>query len=285
MSRAARLAVPAFVLIWSSGFVVARGIVDVAAPNLFLAARFALTALLFGGLALGAGVAWPRGRAALHHMGAGALQQGVYLGAGYWAVANGVAAGVMSLMGAMQPLLTAVLAGPLLGERVTPRTWAGLLVGFAGVGLVVAPKFSGAGAIGLLPFAVGLLSIAGVTAGSLVQKMGLASVDLRASVAVQNLGGALTCALAALLLGERLWVPGPLLWGNLAYAVGVLSAGGATIFVWLLRRGEAAKATALIYLCPPLSALQAWALFDETLSPIQLAGFGVAMAGVVLARR
>jgi drug/metabolite transporter (DMT)-like permease len=281
-----RLAIPAFVLFWSSGFVVARGIVDVAAPNLFLAVRFALAAALFGGFALAARVSWPRGRALLHHLGAGSLQNGIYLGAGYWAVANGVAAGVMSLMGAMQPLLTAVLAGPLLAERVTRATWAGLAVGFVGVALVLAPKLSGAGAIGVVPVVVGVVSILGITAGSLVQKSGaLAQADLRAAVSVQNLGGAAVCALAAFALGERLWVPGPLLWGYLVYAVLGLSAGSGAIFIWLLRRGEAAKATALIYLCPPLSAVQAWALFGETLSTVQVVGFVVATAGVVLARR
>jgi drug/metabolite transporter (DMT)-like permease len=281
-----RLAVPAFVLFWSTGFVVARGIVDVAAPNLFLAVRFALAAALFGIAALAAGVSWPRGRDALRHLGAGALQNGVYLGAGYWAVANGVAAGVMSLMGAMQPLLTAALAGPLLAERVARATWAGLVVGFLGVGLVLAPKLSGAGAIGVVPVLVGVVSILGITAGSLVQKSGaLAAADLRAAVAVQNVGGGAVCAALALALEERLWVPGPLLWGYLVYAVLGLSAGSGAIFIWLLRRGQAARATALIYLCPPLSAVQAWALFGETLTAVQLVGFVVATAGVVLARR
>jgi drug/metabolite transporter (DMT)-like permease len=111
----------AFVFLWSTGFIVARAITPYVDPNLYLLARFSGTALLFVAIAWMARVDWPRGRDTARHLFAGALLQGVYLGAGYWAVAQGMGAGVMALLGALQPLLTAAIAAPLFGERLSRR--------------------------------------------------------------------------------------------------------------------------------------------------------------------
>ena len=154
-----------FVAIWSTGFVVARAITPHADPNLFLFARFVLASALFGALALTAGAAWPRGRALGGHLVAGALLSGVYMCGTYWAVSHGLAAGVMALFGSLQPLFAALIAIVFLRERVTPRAWAGLAVGLAGVGLVIAPRVlaSGPGAVSPFVVAVGLLAILGAT--------------------------------------------------------------------------------------------------------------------------
>ncbi|ONW93729.1 EamA family transporter, partial [Burkholderia cenocepacia] len=133
----------AFVALWSTGFIVARAIKPYADPNLFLLARFAGTAALFGVVALVARAPWPARREWPRHLIAGALLQGVYLGASYWAVAQGLNAGVMALLGALQPLATAVLAVPLFNERLPARGWLGMALGLAGVALVLAPKVTG----------------------------------------------------------------------------------------------------------------------------------------------
>ena len=124
-----------FVLIWSTGFIVAR----VAAPHadlqLFLALRFSLVAAVMSWTALIAGAKWPRGRELWPHVLAGALMQGVYLSASYWAIARGLAVGVMALLGALQPLFTALFLVATRRAKLALRSWSGLLIGFAGVGL------------------------------------------------------------------------------------------------------------------------------------------------------
>ncbi|KVO33170.1 multidrug DMT transporter permease [Burkholderia ubonensis] len=281
----------AFVALWSTGFIVARAIKPYADPNLFLLARFAGTAVLFGAVALAARAPWPARREWPRHLIAGALLQGVYLGASYWAVAQGLNAGVMALLGALQPLATAVLAVPLFNERLPARGWLGMALGLAGVALVLAPKVAGGvtpppgAAPAWLVVTVSVLAVGSITAGSLYQKGKLAQSDLRTAVAVQNLGAALVAAVFAGLLHETRWTGAPALWVSLAWGVVFLSGGAVTMLMWMLRRGNAARATSLLFLAPPLAALQGYLLFGETLAAVQLAGFGVALAGVVLARR
>lgn len=275
----------AFVALWSTGFIVARAIKPYADPNLFLLARFAGTAVLFGAVALATRAPWPARREWPRHLIAGALLQGVYLGASYWAVAQGLNAGVMALLGALQPLATAVLAVPLFNERLSARGWLGMALGLAGVALVLAPKVAGGVAPAWLVVAVSVLSVGAITAGSLYQNGKLAQSDLRTAVAVQNLGAALVAALFAVLLHETRWSGAPALWVSLVWGVVFLSGGAVTMLMWMLRRGNAARATSLLFLAPPLAALQGYLMFGETLAAIQLAGFAVALAGVVLARR
>jgi drug/metabolite transporter (DMT)-like permease len=306
----ATLAPAVFVVLWSTGFVVARAIAPYADPNLYLLARFGGTALLFAGAALVARVRWPTGRELGKHLFAGALLQGVYLGAGYWAVAQGLSAGAMALLGALQPLLTAALAARLFGETLSPRRWAGMGLGLAGVALVLAPKLgvavhAGAGAAGAISSAasgglagsagshapswvvvtVAITAVCAITAGTLYQKTSLAQADIRSASAVQNLGAAIVAALLATALGEHRWVASTTLWVSLAWGVLMLSGVGLTLLVWMVRRGDAARATALLFLAPPLAALEGYIGFGETLLPVQIAGFALALAGVAIARR
>ena len=283
-----------FVFLWSTGFVVARAIAPYTDPNLFLLARFGGTALLFTCVALAMRAPWPRAREIGKHLFAGALLQGVYLGAGYWAVAQGLSAGVMALLGALQPLLTAALAAPMFGERISLRRWQGMALGLAGVVLVLTPKLlastgasfaSGAHVSPLIVVLVSVLSIGAITAGTLYQKTSLAQADIRSASAVQNAGAAIVAALLALALGEHRWIASTTLWISLGWGIAMLSGAGVTLLVWMVRHGDAARATALLFLAPPLAALESWLLFRETLTPVQIAGFGVALAGVLLARR
>ncbi|HEX8114738.1 MAG TPA: EamA family transporter, partial [Kofleriaceae bacterium] len=128
-----------FILIWSTGFIVAKFVARVADPNLFLAVRCALAGLLFLVIAVAARARWPHRREIPKHLLAGMLLQGGYLGGTYWAVGQGLAPGVMALLGALQPLLTAVLAIAVLREIPSRRTWVGLLLGVGGVALVLMP--------------------------------------------------------------------------------------------------------------------------------------------------
>jgi drug/metabolite transporter (DMT)-like permease len=279
-------AAPIFVVVWSTGFVVARVLRGEVDPNLFLAVRFALTALLFVPLVFIARARWPSSRDVPRHLAAGVLIQGIYLGGGYWAVANGLPAAVMALIGALQPLLVALLARAVIREQVRPRTWLGLLIGVAGVVLVIAPRLaSGDGSVGSpLVLAVAFVGIVSMTAGTLVQKTSLAGADLRAASAIQNFGAAIACAVFALALGEDHWAGGATSLVALGWAAVFLSGGGTTLLVWMVRRGAAARVSALLLLVPPLVAVETFLLFGDTLTVVQVAGFAVAIAGVWLAR-
>ncbi|MCX4163258.1 MULTISPECIES: DMT family transporter [Paraburkholderia] len=280
-----------FVVLWSTGFVVARAITPFADPNLFLLARFGGTALVFALVALATRARWPTGRDLGKHLFAGALLQGVYLGAGYWAVAQGVSAGVMALLGALQPLMTAAVAAPLFGERLSRRGWAGMALGLVGVALVLEPRLTQAApstvhssAPSWLVIAVSLLAVCAITAGTLFQKTSLAKADIRSASAVQNFGAAVVAAVLVVALGEHRWIPAPQLWASLAWGIVMLSGVSVTLLVWMVRRGDASRATALLFLAPPLAALEGYVGFGERLLPLQLLGFGVALVGVLLAR-
>ena len=176
-----------------------------------------------------------------------------------------------------------------------------MALGLAGVVLVLSPKLYAAmhaasGAIAdtaagqrhahpLLVVIVALAAVGSITAGTLYQKTSLAQADIRSASAVQNAGAAIVAAALALGLGETRWTASPTLWFSLAWGIVMLSGAGVTLLVWMVRHGDAARATALLFLAPPLAALESWLLFGETLTPTQMAAFGVALAGVLIARR
>jgi drug/metabolite transporter (DMT)-like permease len=279
-----RLSAPViFVLIWSTGFIVAKAVLPHADLQLFLVARFLLTAAVMGFAALAAGSHWPGVRRAMPHLLAGGLMQGLYLCASFWAITHGLAAGIMALLGALQPLFTAVFAVSIMGSTLRPLTWAGLIVGFAGVGLVLAPKLagSGVGSLTLPAVLAALMSVMAVTAGTLIQKR-LAATELRVAASIQSVGAALVAGLSLILIGSSRWDGTPILWGALAWSVLVPSMIGTTLFVWMMRRGEATKVTALLLLVPPLAAVQAYVFFGENLAAIQFVGFAFALGGVLM---
>src|SRR5690606_33041675 len=183
------------------------------------------------------------------------------------------------LISALQPPFTALVAVLWLRQHLRARTWASLALGFGGVTLVLAPWLLSSDAAALqwpvVLAAVG--SIVSLTLGSMVQKSHwLSRDDLRSASAVQNLGAVAVLLAMPMVLGTPHWDGSPALWGYLVFAVAVLSLGGATLLIWLMRRGEATRTAALVLAVPPLAALQAWAIFGETLAPVQLLGFALA---------
>jgi drug/metabolite transporter (DMT)-like permease len=275
-----------FVFFWSTGFIVARAASPHADLQLFLLCRFASVTLLLGVAAAAAGIRWPSRREMTQHIFAGAVMMGVYLTLSFWAIAHGLPAGIMALMGALQPLLTAALIlSTGRGQPSMPMS-LGLLVGFTGVLLVLLPRLTNGGfaLAGSANVAAGVLSIVALTIGTLAQKR-LANDDLRAAGCLQNLGAAVVAVLATCMAGKVRWDGSLFLWGTLIWAVLISSIVAQGLLMWMMRHGEATRVTALMLLVPPLAAIFAYALFHETLTPLQLAGFALALAGVVLARR
>lgn len=275
-----------FVLIWSTGFIVARATVPHGAPELILSVRLTLTALLLGLIALKAGQRLPPGKRLRLHLVAGAMLHGLYLTVSWWAVYHGMPAGIMSLLGALQPLMVAVASVALMGERLPGRAWAGLAIAILGVGCVLMPAIerSGMGGIPVLPAVAGLLAVIAMTGGTLIQRGTISGDGIWISGAVQNAGGAMVAIMAAATIGEVRWDNAPLLWIGLGWSVLGLSAGGLSLLVWLVRTQGPTRMSMLLLLVPPLAAIEAWALFGERLGPVQVAGFALALAGVLLGR-
>jgi len=274
-----------FVLLWSTGFIGAKFGLPFAEPFTFLALRFLLVAGLLAAAAVVSRAPWPRDPATLGHLVvAGVLVHGVYLGGVFASIHQGVPAGVSALIVGLQPLLTAALAGPLLGERVRPMQWFGLLLGLCGIGLVVANKLGqGMGS----PFAMGLsgLALVGMTAGTLYQKRFGGAMDLRTGNAIQFLAaGVVTGAGALLTEGMHIdWTPHFIF--ALGWLVIVLSLGAISLLLILIREGAASRVASYFYLVPPVTAVEAWLLFDERMGLVALGGMALVVAGVALALR
>ncbi|WP_313801662.1 DMT family transporter [Sphingobium sp.] len=282
----ATLASLLFILIWSTGFIVARAMVPHAAPELILALRLTLTTLLLSGAALHARQALPRGRRLALHLTAGAMLHGLYLTLSWWAVHDGMPAGIMALLGSLQPLMVAVASVAFLGDRLPGRAWGGLAIAIAGVGCVLFPAIerTGAGAITIWPALAGMLAVLGMTGGTLIQRGTIAGDGIAISGAAQNAGGALVAVAAAWLIGDYRWDGAPVLWLGLGWSVLGLSAGGLSLLVWLVRHQGPTRMSMLLLLVPPLAAIEAWLLFGERLGPVQLIGFALALGGVMLGR-
>ncbi|HYF55012.1 MAG TPA: DMT family transporter, partial [Salinarimonas sp.] len=202
-----------------------------------------------------------------------------------WSVKHGLPAGIAALIAGLQPLATAALVGPLLGERVSPRRWAGIAIGFLGALLVVAPRLGGAEGfppVSLLVCVAGMISI---TFGTIWQKRTGGTADPRTNTIAQYAGALLVTLPVALLLEEGRLDPTPAFLVGLAWAVVGLSIGAIGLLMLLIRRGAVAGVAALLYLVPPVSALMAYAGFGETLSAVQVLGMAVAAAGVAVASR
>jgi drug/metabolite transporter (DMT)-like permease len=285
--RAALLrAMPAvFVLIWSTGFVVARYGMPHAPPLGFLSWRYALSVLAFGLWIAAAGVALPRSAAQWAHLSVtGVLMQAGYLGGVWAAVKLGASAGTVALIVGLQPVLTAVWLSFGAQHRVSVRQWLGLALGLVGLLLVVWRKL-GVGEITPANFALALTALASITLGTLYQKRHLAPGDVRAAMFVQLLAAlVVTLPLALVLENEPIRLH-PEFVGAMAWSVLVLTLGGSSLLFMLIQRGAAAKVASLMYLVPPCTAVLAWLLFDEALGVAVLAGLAITAAGVALVVR
>lgn len=274
-----------FVVIWATGFIVAGIVATRADPLTFLTARHGLSVVVFTLLSLAVRAAWPRDvRAWRDAMVAGMLLHGIYIGGVFWAVSNGLGAGLTALVTGLHPLLTAMLAMPLLHERLIPRQWAGIAIGVAGVALIVAPKLGPVDGVPLIAVFVALVATLSLTLGTIWQKRSKPQMDLRVNAAMQFVGAFLITAPVAFTTEANRFDASPALWGALAWAVLGLSVGGISILLVLLKRGAASKVAPLLYLSPPVAALIALAVFGEAISAIQLVGMVLAVAGAFAAR-
>ena len=281
MPQTLRAAFPAlFVLIWSTGFIVARYGMPHAEPMTFLLLRFIGVLALLLPAAWLMRAPWPNRSQAWKIALAGLLLQAGYLGGVWAAVRHGMTAGLIALIVGLQPIITAWLAG-VVQERISKIQWLGLVLGLSGVGLVVWAKLSLAG-LSLVSLGLGVIALASITAGTLYQKAACPHFDLRTGAIIQYAASALVCLPFVFGLETRdiNWHPemiGALLWSIVALSIGAIS----LLFI-MIREGAATKVTSLLYLTPPTTAVMAYFLFDEPMTGLTMAGIVITMAGVWL---
>ena len=274
-----------FVVIWGAGYVASRAALQYAAPFTYIGVRYSIAAALALAFAVAVRARWPASRAQWGHVAvAGLLSHGGYLAGSHYAQYWGLSAGVTALILALQPLVTALIAARWLGERLSRTQAVGVVVGLAGVALVVAHKFD-LGAITLGSLGAVAWALVCVTGGTLYQRHFGHDTDLRSSVAVHF------AATAVLLLPLGYLVEGfRISWNwqiaaTLAYHVLPASMGAYTVFHFLMRRGQATRVTSLLYLTPPVAALCEWLLFGVAPTTLMVVGMVVACAGVAMVTR
>ncbi len=271
-----------FVGLWSTGFVTARLGMPHAPPIAFLFMRFGLSAAGFAIWVWLADATWPSGiRQWLHLCVLGLTTQAAYLICGWAAIKHGMGVGTMTLLVGLQPLLTAMWMDRQNSQtiaRLGGRQWAGLLLGFLGLLLVVSHKL-GKGELGPLNLGLGVAALLAISFGSIYQKRYVKSADARTAMLIQLLVAFLVSAPLALLETESI------IWHRdlfiaLGWSVLGLTIGASSLLFVLLQRGVATQVTSLMYLIPPCAALLAWALFDEPIGTLVWLGMGLSALGV-----
>lgn len=274
---------PLFVLVWSTGFIVAKYGMPYTDPMTFLTMRFVGVLAVMVPLSLWWRPTWPNARSVAHIAVAGLLMHVGYLGGVWTAIKLGMPAGPTALIVGLQPVLTAFLAARL-AEKVSARQWAGLIFGFSGVAIVLADKleFAGVSVWGVVLCFIALVSF---TAGTIYQKRFCPMFDLRAGTMIQYAASAVVTAVLMMAFEPMTVQWTAELIGALVWSVLFLSIGAMSLWIVLLRQGAATRVSSLIYLTPPTVSVMAWILFDERLSLWVALGTIVTVMGVWLVTR
>ena len=281
-----------FVLIWSTGFIVAKFGLPFAPPLSFLAIRYFLSIICFGIWIALARAAWPRGRQQWLHLAVtGVLMHAGYLGGVWVAVKAGMGSGLAALIVGLQPVLTALWVSQVASSsadghspKVTSRQWLGLGLGLGGLLLVVSRKFGSGHEVTALTLGATVVALLSITAGTLYQKRFVDPTDVRTANAIQ-LGAALLVTLPLALLEPEAITWNASFVGAMAWSVLALTLGGSSLLYLLIQRGAATAVTSLFYLVPPTTALMAWVLFDELITTATIVGTALTALGVSLVVR
>lgn len=271
-----------FILLWSTGFIVAKIGLRHADPFTFILIRMGIAIIIMGIFAFVMKARWPIQLKTVWHLAvAGILIHAVYLGASWSAIAQQVPVGIVAIIAGLQPLVTSILAGPMLGEKTTQRQWIGLLVGFLGIFIIVEPRLQAA-IISFQGIALAVLALLGITLGTLYQKRFCQNVDLRAGQVIQLIAASLVIWPWVYIMHER-----PVEWADefifsLFWMSIVLSGVAITLLTWLLYRAPAASVAVLFYVTPPLATVYAYFILGENLGWLGISGMAITLSGLIL---
>jgi drug/metabolite transporter (DMT)-like permease len=279
-----RFAPALFVLLWSTGFVGAKYGLPYADPFIFLSVRILIAAILLFALARILKMPVGIGRQAVARSGLiGFFLHACYLGGVFYAIAQGLPAGVAAVVTSLQPVLVSVFAVKVLGEQLRRSQIAGLLTGLVGVVLVLGPSIDAQ--IPTPAIIAILIALMGSTTATLLQKKLGADIPLISGTAYQYLFSGCVLGLIAFATQET-----SITW-NLRFTLAfvwlivILSVGAILLLLWLLNTGSAAKVSSLFYLVPPATAIEAFFLFGEKVNTQGFLGIGITALGVWLVMR
>jgi drug/metabolite transporter (DMT)-like permease len=286
VQRLVRTAPWIFVLIWSSGFIVAKYAFRNSDVIFFLSIRLLMASAILALITLAMGQPLTLTRQDLFSsLAIGLALHAFYLGGVWQAIAAGSPSGIASVITSLQPVFVSLIAVRLLGEKLSRSQLVGLALGLFGVLLVLAPAFSRTGEMTFIALLLLLLGLSGSTSATLMQKKIGHSIPLLAGTTYQFLIAGLVLGAISLLSGRT-----SIVWNlesalAMAWAVVVTSLIAILLLLWMLTHGSAARVSSLLYLVPPVTAIQAWVLFGEKLTPAAITGIAMTAAGVALVQK
>ena len=273
-----------FILLWSSAFITTKPIIDNSDPFAALAFRFAFVAIGFFLFSIySKQKILVSKRNFFESFFSGVLFHGFYLGGVFYSISIGMPTAIAALIVTLQPVLTNALSGPILNEKVSPKQWVGVLLGFAGAGLVLGFDLgSKIPTAGLIATIIALLAI---TFSTLWQKKLSTNLPLSVSNMNQALGGVVFHIVIITLFAEPYIDFSTTFLIAMSHQIFLVSFGAFTILMLLIKRNSASKTVSIFFLIPPTSALMAWIFLNESLSNLDLLGFLIATIGVYIATR
>jgi len=283
MRRLVALAPWIFVLIWSSGFVVAKYAFSSGDPLYFLAIRLIAAALILFAIALAMRAPIKISRSDfLSSLLIGVCLHALYLAGVWYAIGLGAPAGLSSVITSMQPVLVSVIAVQLLSEPLSRKQQVGLVLGFIGVVFVILPKMSDTSGFSFTSLSLLTLALLGSTVGTLLQKKIGRSIPILIGTTYQFAISGVVLLLVSILMGATDFHLTRSGFFAMVWAVGVTSIAALLLFFWLLNRGTAAKVSSLFYLVPPIAVLETYILFGEKINAQGFIGIAMTTLGVAL---
>ena len=273
-----------FILLWSSAFITTKPIIDNSEPFSALAFRFALVALGFFLFSIySKKKIFTDRKNFLESFLSGVLFHGVYLGGVFFSISKGMPTGIAALIVTLQPILTNILSGPLLNEKVSIKQWIGVLLGFSGAAMVLGFDIgSEIPTIGIVSTVIALIAI---TTSTIWQKKLSNNLPLSVSNMNQALGGFIFHIIIIILFAEPYINFSTTFIIAMSHQIFLVSFGAFTILMFLIKKNSASKTVSIFFLIPPTSAFMAWLFLNESLSNLDLLGFLIATIGVYIATR
>ena len=273
-----------FILLWSSAFITTKPIVDNSDPFSALAFRFFFVAIGFYLFSLYSqnSIIIKRNNL-IESVFSGVLFHGFYLGGVFYSISIGMPAGIAALIVTLQPILTNILSGPILNEKITIKQWIGAILGFIGAVLVLGLDLGTD--IPVLGLIATIIALTAITSSTIWQKKLSNNLPLSVSNFYQAIGGCLFHALIVIFLIKPYIDFTTTFFIAMSHQIFLVSFGAFTILMFLIKKNSASKTVSIFFLIPAVSAFMGWFFLDEILTKIDLLGFFIATIGVYIATR
>tara|TARA_B100001250_G_scaffold367669_1_gene349866 strand:- start:3130 stop:3984 length:855 start_codon:yes stop_codon:yes gene_type:complete len=273
-----------FILLWSSAFITTKPIIDNSDPFSALAFRFLIVALgfLFFSILTNQKI-YIKKKYLTQSIFSGVLFHGFYLGGVFFSVSKGLPTGIAALIVTLQPILTNLLAGPILKEKITWKQWIGVILGFIGAALVIG--FDIGNKLPVIGIFSAFVALVAITSSTLWQKKLSSNLPLSVSNMYQAIGGCLFHLLIVFLFVDPYINFSKTFIVAMSHQIFLVSFGAFTILMYLIKNNSASKTVTIFFLIPATSAAMAWLFLDESLSILDIVGFLIASFGVFIATR